>query len=117
MIHARTNEPPLIFPDNDLDRLAKEEHIRWVKAKIAQDSRWHYAPQTDKARFEHSCLLPWEKVSESELAGSFSAAERSAMGREALPETEKAKDRILIRRIPSILSRVGYTVIKLDDAD
>jgi hypothetical protein len=39
------------------------------------------------------------------------------MGREALPEAEKEKDRELIRRIPYILGRVGYTVIKLDGVE
>ena len=117
MIHARTNEPPLIFPDKDLDLLAEEEHNRWVKAKIAQDSRWHYASETRKDHFEHNCLLPWKKVSENELAQAFSAEERAVMGREELPESEKDKDRTLIRRIPYILARVGYTVIKLGDSD
>jgi hypothetical protein len=117
MIHARTNEPPLTFPDKDLDLLAEEEHNRWVKEKIAQDSRWHYAPETHKERFEHNCLLPWKKVSEDELAQVFSAEERAVMGREELSEFEKNKDRKLIQRIPNILARVGYTVIKLDDSD
>jgi hypothetical protein len=117
MIHARTNEPPLTFPDKDLDLLAEEEHNRWVKAKIAQDSRWHYAPETCKAKFEHNCLLPWKKVSEDELAQVFSAEERAVIGREELPEAEKNKDRKLIQRIPNILARVGYTVIKLGDSD
>ena len=117
MIHARTNEPPLIFPDYDLDLLAEEEHNRWVKAKIAQDSRWHYATETHKERFEHNCLLPWKKVSEDALAQVFSAEERAVMGREELSESEKNKDRKLIKRIPNILARVGYTVIKLGDSD
>jgi hypothetical protein len=117
MIHARTNEPPLVFPEKDLDLLAEEEHNRWVKAKIAQDGRWHYAPETRKDQFEHNCLLPWDKVSEERLAQVFSAEERAVMGREALPETEKNKDRKLIQRIPNILARVGYTVIKLCESE
>ena len=117
MIHARSNEPPLIFPDRDLDVLAEAEHNRWVKDKIAQDARWHYAAQTCKERFEHNCLLPWKQVSEEGLAQVFSAEERAVMGRDELPEAEKDKDRLLIRRIPHILARVGYTVIKLGDSD
>jgi hypothetical protein len=117
MIHSRTNVPPLIFPDKDLDLLAEEEHVRWVKAKIAQDPRWHYAPKTRKEQFEHNGLLPWRKVSEDELAQVFSSEEQAVMGREELPEFEKNKDRKLIRRIPYILARVGYTVIQLGDTD
>lgn len=117
MIHARTNEPPVVFPDRDLDLLAEEEHNRWVKAKIAQDPRWHYAPQTNKERFEHNCLLPWNAMSEEELMRVFSDEERAVMGREGLPESEKEKDRLMIRRIPHILARVGYTVVKVDDSE
>jgi hypothetical protein len=117
MIHARTNEPPTTFPDKDLNVLAEAEHNRWVKAKISQDPRWHYAEKNDKAKFEHNCLLPWVKMSEEELAEKFSLSERNAMGREELPEFEKEKDRLLIRRIPNILARVGYTVTKHENGD
>jgi hypothetical protein len=117
MIHARSNEPPLVFPDKDLDLLAEEEHNRWVKAKIAQDSRWHYGPETYKERFEHSCLLPWKNVSDNELAQVFSNEERAAMGRKELPESEKNKDRKLIQRIPNFLAHVGYTVVKIGGND
>ena len=51
------------------------------------------------------------------LAQVFSAEERAVMGRDELPESEKNKDRMLIQRIPHILARVGYTVIKLGDSD
>jgi hypothetical protein len=107
----------LIFPEKDLDLLAEQEHNRWVKAKIAQDGRWHYAPKTRKEHYEHNGLLPWKKVSEEDLAQLFSAEERAVMGREELPNIEKNKDRKLIQRIPNILARVGYTVIKLADGD
>ena len=81
------------------------------------DSRWHYASETNKERFEHNCLIPWKKVSEDELAQDYSAEERAVMGREELPETEKNKDRRLIQRIPYILARVGYTVVRLGEYD
>ena len=54
---------------------------------------------------------------EEELAQVYSAEERAVMGREELVETEKNKDRRLIQRIPYILARVGYTVIKLGEND
>jgi hypothetical protein len=88
-----------------------------VKAKLAQDRRWHYAPQTNKEQFEHNCLLPWKKVSEDELGQIYSAQELAVMGRGDLPESERDKDRRLIQRIPYILARVGYTVIKLGDSE
>jgi hypothetical protein len=117
MIHARTNEPPSIFPDNDIDILAEAEHIRWVKAKLAQDPRWHYAPKTNKASFEHNCLLPWKMMGEKELAEVFTPEERNVIGRKELPDAEKEKDRALVRRIPNILARLGYTVTRLDKGE
>ena len=61
-------------------------------------------------------LLPWKKVSEDELAQIYSARELAVMGRGDLPESERDKDRRLIQRIPYILARIGYTVIKLGDS-
>jgi hypothetical protein len=117
MIHARTNEPPLIFPDKDIDILAEAEHNRWIKAKLAQDPRWHYAPMTNKTNFEHNCLIPWKMMGEEELAQVFTSEERNAMGRVELPEAEKEKDRLLVRRIPNILARLGYTVTRLEKGE
>jgi hypothetical protein len=114
MIHARTNEPPKIFPDTDLDRLAEIEHVRWVKAKLAQPGNWGYGRPTDKPNCLHEDLLPWRKMTEEELAQVFSPKELTALGREPLTEEAREKDRELVRRIPYILGRVGYTVIKLE---
>jgi hypothetical protein len=54
------------------------------------DDGWTYAPETDKTKKLHRCLIPWDK----------------------LPEDEKEKNRILVRGIPRILARAGYTVVK-----
>jgi len=117
MIHARTNEPPKIFPDTDLDLLAEMEHNRWVKAKLAQPGNWRYGKPTDKANHIHEDLLPWRKMSEEELSRLFAPDEMASMGREELPDAVKDKDRELVRRIPYILGRVGYTVVKLDSGE
>jgi len=117
MIHARTNEPPKIFPDTDLDRLAEMEHVRWVKSKLAQPGDWRFGQPTDKANCLHEDLLPWQKLTEEELAQVFSPQELTALGREPLPDEAKEKDQELVRRIPYILGRVGYTVIKLEGGE
>jgi hypothetical protein len=117
MIHARANEPPKIFPDSDLDLLAEMEHIRWVKTKLSQPGNWRFGKPTDKANCIHESLLPWRSMTDEELAQTFSPAELAALGPDPLPEAEKEKDRELIRRIPYILGRVGYTVIKLDGGE
>jgi RyR domain len=69
-------------------RLAKAEHEGWMRALL--DDGWTYAPETDRAKKQHKLLVPWDE----------------------LPEEEKEKDRDLVRGIPTILARAGYTVVK-----
>ena len=88
MVPARSNEPPFNFPGEPLEILAEAEHERWMQSKL--DDGWVYAPETDKAKKLHKCLVPWDQ----------------------LPEDEKEKDRDLVRGIPNILARAGYTVVK-----
>jgi len=89
MIPARSNEPPFKFPGPHLDRLAEMEHKRWMQAKI--EAGWQHAPETNKKKKLHADLLPWAE----------------------LPEEEREKDRVLVRAIPRILAKAGYTVVKL----
>jgi hypothetical protein len=86
MMPARSDEPPFDFPGKALETLAELEHERWMEAKLRDG--WKYAPETVKENKEHKCLVPWEE----------------------LPEVEREKDRELVREIPRILGRVGYTV-------
>jgi hypothetical protein len=88
MIPARSNEPPFDFPGDDLECLSELEHERWMGEKL--ESGWTYAERTDKEKLLHAALVAWEK----------------------LPETEKEKDREMIRQIPKILSRAGYAIVK-----
>jgi len=83
---ARSNEPPFKFPGDDLETLAEREHERWMRDKLA--AGWSYAARTDKARKFHQASLPWSE----------------------LPESEKEKDRQMVRGIPAILARAGYAV-------
>jgi hypothetical protein len=88
MIPARSNEPPFNFPGEPLEILAEAEHARWVQSKL--EDGWVYADKTDKARKLHQCLVPWKE----------------------LPESEKEKDRDLVRGIPKILTKAGYAIVK-----
>jgi hypothetical protein len=85
---ARSNEPPFNFPGEALEYLAEAEHERWMQAKL--DAGWIYGPKTDFKKKTNHCLVPWQK----------------------LPEEEKIKDRELVRGIPDILARAGYTIVK-----
>lgn len=86
---ARSNEPPFGFPGNDLEKLAEQEHERWVNYK--KSTGWQYAPKTDKIAKLHRLLVPWND----------------------LPDEEKEKDRLLVRQIPTILAKAGYAVKKI----
>ena len=88
MIPARSNEPPFHFPDEHLEILAEAEQERWMKSKL--DEGLIHAPDTDKAKKQHPCLVLWKE----------------------LPEDEKEKDRDLVRGIPTILTRAGYAIVK-----
>jgi hypothetical protein len=88
MVPARSNEPPFDFPGEALEVLAEAEHERWIQSRL--DDGWLYAPETDKARKRHNCLVPWAQLSEE----------------------ERDKDRDLVRGIPRILARAGYAVVK-----
>jgi hypothetical protein len=91
MIPARSNEPPFNFPGEPLEILAEAEHERWMQSK--RDDGWAYAPQTDKVKRLHNCLVPWKE----------------------LPENEKEKDRDLVRGIPMVLARAGYAIVNVND--
>ncbi len=110
MMPARSNEPPFGFPGIDLERLAEMEHDRWLRLKL--EAGWHYARKTDKAQKRHQALLPWRKMSAAEREQLY-APYHEAVGAGVLPESEKEKDRLLVRGIPRILARAGYTVVKV----
>jgi len=114
MIPARSNDPPFDFPGADLELLAALEHERWMKSKI--EAGWRWAPETDKPNQLHKDLLGWTELTDDERA-KLSPAEGAAIGRGELPDHEKEKDRVLIRGIPKILARAGYTVIKVRRSD
>jgi len=89
MIQTRSSETPSKFKNDEIEKLAKIEHKRWMQEKL--DNGWHYAKKTDKATKLHKSLIPWDELSED----------------------EKEKDRVLVNGIPIILSKAGYTMIKL----
>ncbi len=88
MTPARSTELPLSFPDEALERLAEAEHERWMRSM--SDDGWSYASETDHTKRRHKSLIPWDEESEE----------------------DKEKDRDLVRGIPMILARAGYTIVK-----
>ncbi len=88
MIQCRNDEPPFAFPADDLEKLAEMEHARWMKQK--QERGWHFGEKADPAKQVSRSLVPWDQLS----------------------DLEKEKDRDLVRGIPRILARAGYTVTR-----
>jgi len=91
IIPRRGNENPNEFLDDEVEKLAKMEHERWMQQKLNEG--WRHAKSTDKERKLHKDLVPWDE----------------------LPEAEKEKDNTLVRGIPKIIAKAGYTMVKLKE--
>jgi len=85
---TQDNFTPAKFTSYEIEKLAKMEHERWMQEKLGNG--WQYAIKTDRSAKLHKSLISWEKLSED----------------------EKNKDRVLIKGIPKILSKAGYSMIK-----
>ncbi len=55
---------PLVLGQDDLERLAEEEHERWARARLAQG--WRPGAQRDDAQRVHPDLVPWAELGEAE---------------------------------------------------
>lgn len=91
MVPARSNEPALEFPGDDLEQLAEYEHALWMEAILAAGFRPGSPTDDDPLQNEH--LPPWDQA----------------------PDKTRESDRDFIRGIPKILSNAGYAVLKLKD--
>ena len=89
MVQTRGNKTPSKFKNDEVEKLSKMEHERWMQEKL--NNEWQYSKKTDRATKLHKSLIPWDGLSED----------------------EKEKDRVLVKGIPKILSKAGYTMIKL----
>lgn len=88
---AQDDEQPLILSDPFLEQLARREHERWMEVMLADG--WRYGPETNRVRKRHSSLVPWEE----------------------LPDSEKRKDRELVRQMPRILATAGFAIVEIVD--
>lgn len=88
MLPARSNEPPLEFPGDDLEAIATFEHETWMQAKLAAGFTLGDPTPEEPRRNEY--LVPWGD----------------------LPEPIRQIDRDLVQGIPLILSKAGYAVVK-----
>jgi len=74
----------------DLDRivemLAKNTHENWASMRMSQG--WRYGSERDDEHKEHPCLVPFEK----------------------LPESEKEHDRKVVREMLKTLLTLGFEI-------
>ena len=110
MIQARSNEPPFDFPGADMDQLAEMEHDRYMRDAILQG--WRYGPESSEKAKTNPTLLPWKKMTEEEIQQRYPEY-ADKIGRVALSDEEKEKDRVQIEGYPEILKRAGYTIVNL----
>jgi hypothetical protein len=87
MVPARGELPTFAFTEEEVERLAREEHERWM-ADLGEG--WSHGSPTDKARKIHEAYLPWNELAES----------------------QREKDKDLVRDIPKILARAGYAIVR-----
>lgn len=81
-----TESEPIVFSDEQVDRLARMEHERWVTEKVRNG--WVQGRVRDNARRVHPDLVPWE----------------------ALDEPAREKDRNAVRVIPKVLGDAGFAI-------
>jgi hypothetical protein len=78
-----------IFTPDELETLARQEHDRWMRDRIADG--WSYGETRDDARKLHPSLVPYEELSED----------------------EREKDRDAIRDLPRMLAEAGFEIHRL----
>lgn len=87
------NAPHFSFSPEEIESLAEMEHARWMDAMIVEG--YSFGKNKDHLRKTHPCLIPYSD----------------------LPEEEKEKDRITVRKIPSYLALIDFQVYRIRDQD
>ena len=92
---APAGAPPIRIDPADprVELLAKREHERWLARKLK--TGWRYGDPRDDPKKLHPCIRPWEE----------------------LPEDERAKDRLLVLRLPEIVAAAGMTLARMGDLE
>lgn len=82
------DRPPLEFTAQEVEEMAKMEHIRFVDERLREG--WKLGPVKDSEKKISPTLIPWGELS----------------------EMEKDKDRDPVRAIPALLAKAGYLVYR-----
>jgi len=73
---------------NLMEKLAEAAHVVWMEGKLRDG--WTLGSVIDKEKKIHTCLVPYEKLSEA----------------------DRESDRDMVRGIPRILAAAGYKIVK-----
>ena len=80
------DDPQFTFTDEEVERLARQEHKRWMQAK--EDDGWRFgSPRNDDLKI-HDQLVEWEK----------------------LDDTNRDRDRNPVRALPEMLELTGFRI-------
>ena len=85
----------IMLPDNLADLaelLARNVHEVWSQTRMAQG--WTYGEERDDQRKRHPCLIPYDE----------------------LPESEKLFDRNTSQQTLKLIMKLGFRIVKTDDA-
>ncbi|WP_067479983.1 RyR domain-containing protein [Actinomadura hibisca] len=81
--------PPFCFEDEEVELLARVEHVRWVEERGR--AGWSFGPHRDDERRLHPQMKDWA----------------------ALDEENREKDRDAVRALPRILADAGFQIVRL----
>jgi len=106
VVLGRGDERDDAFPVDLVESLAEQEHDRWMRLKLRQG--WSWGLETDNERRLQPAMLPWREVTGEERVQRYGGDGASRIGTEVLPESEKNKDRALIKAVTKILADNGF---------
>lgn len=81
--------PLFTFADEEVEKLARMEHDRWCEER--QRTGWQWGPVRDDERRTSPHLVPWEQ----------------------LPEEIKDYDRNPVRRMPAMLAKADFEIVRV----
>jgi hypothetical protein len=74
------------FTPEEVDQMARLEHDLWRQTKLANG--WQFGQQKNEKKRTHPDLVEWEQ----------------------LPESEREKNRAMVRQLPKLLAQIGYQI-------
>jgi hypothetical protein len=106
-------QPASSFTSQDLEKLSRLEHIRWVRHLI--DAGWTYAPKRNEASKQHNALVAWDEEDCMNAESVYGKSYIQKMGiskGEILSEKNRNLDRLISMAIPWLLEDAGFMMMK-----